>query len=1332
MTDKQRNSKDQKMDATGEFFSVGMPLHAVRAGYVRREADQQLVDVLLGGGNAHVIAPARSGKTSLVAAASAQLQSHGCRVAVIDLAQISDRDGGTDVGRWYYNIVYRLVRQLRLKTDLQAWWHDKSMISNRQRLVEFYTEVVLANIQERVVIFVDGIHCIAGQPFAEHLLASIRVAHKSRLTDPEFKRLGFVLLGECDPQSLVSHDALSPFTVSQQIKLPDFTRDELAIFRTELNLSPADAEAALDHIYEWTSGQPYLVQKLARSVAREGCAGEIEENIDRIAMQQLAGRSALHSEPHISYIHRKVTQDRKDSEALLTLYGKMRKGVPVKYDPDSATQRKLQTLGLVVVAKSGRLAARNRVYETVFTARWANENLPLRWRGPVTAAAVIFAIIAIPFWYTQLLPKPYVRVLTSPGIEMVTATSAYENLRSFPGHANAADNLYRSYILRRAQAAVDPAEILRIGSYAGRLPQSDEFSKQLIATFWDRSLKTALRQEQRDVALMAALESLVVATPLRRRIASNLVGDDYPQLIGTVPRQQADRVLFDPENNLISFATGAQIQQWSMSDNALQRRANWTISALEVTPLVRRLVVEGAGNVRNISLKVNLRHSRFDDVSVRLIAPSGRAVELEIDGLSRESSDIQFENSSFEDLRGESIAGTWSLSLRDENVAVPGSLVGWSLSLNGQNYTETIERNIDIPDPVARESNDIWFSEGGRYAVARSINSDSARLWDLLYAQPARTIAVPASERVLGVGVNADYLVTARQDAVSLWRTSTGRRHAILDIGGNHPDLLLTPDGRYLLVLQRGDEESVFELWSIEDAKVLFELTVPGSPALVAVNQRGTHLAIADYDRAVRVWDLASNEQIAQFSLALLPSMIALSSGGESLGVVYGNQGLSLWSMAQPNEPLLMERGRGDWHLAFSPSGSRLIAGNNRDGYQVYRSADGAITGPPIGTELADGPGKLLAFSSDENFLVTAGSADIAKFWHAPSMSTGDINTSGIHELWRKSGDSISAIAPGGQRLAVGDKEGHVHIFRTDANDAELASAQNEISFIGHQSTVAALTFSHDGSLVASAGVGGSIRIWDAQSGLPRPYRTIVSTSAVIDMQFSPSGSHLGLLSGQRIWVMNIESGELVADLELGGPHAAFAFATDTNVYLASESGALRNLSADRTDSWNVRTIWQGENALRNIAVSKIKQHLIIVDDQNRASLLNVQEGSVGSAVLQLPDAARDILFSPSETRAVIRTARWVHRIGVYPSGLVWLDAVRAPKGLSGSKMVLDSGSAEDGAADPLGGSVVLLSRDTGFAEVAELRFEPDEGPALIGQRANLIAEWRKKLGLDE
>jgi len=1329
MTDRQRNSKEQKLDVTGEFFSVGVPLHAVRAGYVRRDADQELLETLLDGGNAHVIAPARSGKTSLVAAVSAQLQSHGCRVAVIDLAQISDRDGGTDVGRWYYNIAYRLVRQLRLKTDLQAWWQDKSMLSNRQRLVEFYAEVVLANIQERVVIFFDEMHCIAGQPFADHLMASIRVAHKSRVTDPEFKRLCFVMLGDCDPQSLKLPEELSPITVSRQIQLPDFTREELAIFRTELNLSADDAETALDHIFEWTSGQPYLVQKLARSVAREGIAGDIEEHIDRIAMQQLAGRAAINSEPLISYIHREVIKDRKTSEALLNLYGKMRKGVTVKVDPGSLAQRRLLSLGLVVVDKDGRLAVRNKVFETVFTARWANENLPIRWRGPAVAAAVVVVIVAIPFWYTQVLPKPYVRVLTSPTTELSIASTAYQSLRSFPGHVSSADNLYKSFILQRSRSAADPSEIARISNYASRLPNGDEFSRQLIAGFWDRALKAALRNEQRDLALMAALESLVVATPARRRVALNLVGDDYPQLIGTIPHQQADRILYDPENNLLSFATGAQIQQWSMSGNSLQRRAGWTISALEVTPLVRRLIIEGKGAVRNISLDVSLSHGRLDDIRMKLIAPSGRAVELLIDTSAPELAHLRFSGASLSDLRGESLAGTWSLTLRDETAAVPGSLVSWSLSINGRKYADAIERNIDIPDPVARESNDIWFSDGGRYAVARSLHSDSVRLWDLLYAQPARTIAVPASEQVLGVTGNAEYLVTATQDAVSLWRISNGRRDTVLNIGGSNSELQLTTDGSYLLVLNRGDEESVFELWSIDSGKVLYKLQVPGSPALVSVNRTGSHLAIADYDRAVRVWDLESKQQIAQFSLASQPSMIELSAGGEYLGVVAGNSGVSLWSIATPNEPLLMERGPGNWALSFSPSGARLIAGNSRDGYQVYRSNDGAIAGPPIGSGAFDGPDKLLAFSNDEKVIVTGAPASDAKFWSAPLTTIRRDGRSDGGGQQQKSVDSVAAIAPGGRRLAVGDSDGHVHIMQTNVESAEPTDAENEINYIGHQSAVSALAFSGDGGLVASAGKDGSIRIWDSQSGSPRSYRTILSSNDVDHMQFSPSGDYLALLAGQRVWVMDIETGKLVANLDLGERHSGIAFANDSQLYLINDNGALRSLAADRTGRWNLRTVWQGENALRYIAISKNRQHLIIVDDNNRASLLNVKDGSLGSAVLDLPGAVRDIVFSSSETRAVIRTARWAHRIGVYPSGLVWLDAIRTPKAISGSKMVLDSNPGGEGTVDSPGGSFVMLSRDTG---VAELQFSPMTGPALIGQRKQLVEEWRRKLGLDD
>ena len=101
------NDKGVPADTTGEFFSVGSPLHAVRAGYVRRRADDLLYEAVVGGRYAHVIAPDRSGKSSLIAATAARLENNGFNVAVLDLEQIGDRDGGSDAGRWYYSVAYR-------------------------------------------------------------------------------------------------------------------------------------------------------------------------------------------------------------------------------------------------------------------------------------------------------------------------------------------------------------------------------------------------------------------------------------------------------------------------------------------------------------------------------------------------------------------------------------------------------------------------------------------------------------------------------------------------------------------------------------------------------------------------------------------------------------------------------------------------------------------------------------------------------------------------------------------------------------------------------------------------------------------------------------------------------------------------------------------------------------------------------------------------------------------------------------------------------------------------------------------------------------------------
>ena len=583
---------------------------------------------MVSGHFAHVIAPDRTGKTSLIASTSARLQNNGYKVATLDLGQIGERDGGNDAGRWYYSIAYRLSRQLRLKTDLQTWWQDHSILSNRQRLVEFYSQVILSNLDEKIVVFIDEIQVIAELEFSEHLLASIRAAHNARSTELDFARLGFVLVGECDPYSLVDDPQMSPFTISTEVRLDDFSRDDLDVFSAELNLPTADADRALDRIYYWTNGQPYLSQKLARAVAREKPSQDLEQQIDRLAIQQLAGRAAITSEPHLSHIHRVIVEDRKHHEALLTLFGQIGKGIRIQYDASSARHRQLLAIGLVVVAANDDLTIRNRVYKEVFTARWANENLPMHWRGPAIAAAIVVALTAIPFAYTQLLPKPYMSVIADPALDLQTVADAYANFRSFPGHVEAADRLFASAIERRASTAVSRGEILDIQQVATRLPNGDEFADELVADFWDREAENAIRGEDRDGALLASIEALTVATPERRRRAASLIGEDYAALIGTIPAQESDGVVFDPEAKQLSYYSGAQVVQWSASENAITSNPGWTLSALEVTPLVRRVIVDREGSAGRIGLTVNVSHARLDDIRMRLSAPSGRSVEL--------------------------------------------------------------------------------------------------------------------------------------------------------------------------------------------------------------------------------------------------------------------------------------------------------------------------------------------------------------------------------------------------------------------------------------------------------------------------------------------------------------------------------------------------------------------------------------------------------------------------------------------------------------------------------------------------------------------------------
>ena len=1317
-----QNEGRDKLDATGEFFSVGAPLHAVRAGYIKRRADDLLYETVAAGRYAHVIAPDRTGKSSLIAATAARLESQGCKVAVLDLEQIGVRDGGTDSGRWYYSVAYRLLRQLRIRYDLQTWWQDKSILSNRQRLVEFYSEILLQNVSERVVVFVDEIQCIENLPNASQLLASIRAAHNARTTDPDFQRLSFVLSGECDPVSLIGEPELSPFNVTQQIQLNDFERSEIDLFATELNLDPANAATALDRIYYWTEGQPYLTQKLARAIAREALVGNIEDEVDHIALHQLAGRAALHSEPHMSHIHRRIVKDSKDCEPLLNLYGKLRKGIEVPADLGSALQRRLMAVGLVVIDEEGNLEVRNRLYGAVFTTRWANENLPTRLRVPLMVAAGLLLFALIPFWYTQWLPGPYVRVLADESTDLAYAQEAYENFSSFPGHSDTAHALYRSFLERRAQSTRDVTEIRELAARLAALPEAGRLPEEIEAGFWDRHTAAALRDERRDVALIANLRSLVLSSAARRQRAASLIGDDYPQLVATLPPLPDGTTVFDPQAMILTTAVGSEISQWSYTPQGLQQREPWAITALEVSPMVRRVIVDREGTVNRIGLTLNVSHARLVDLRIKIIAPSGRTVEVET-GMERASSgdDIRIPAAQLNDLLGESMSGTWSISVRDEALGVAGQLVGWNLKLNSQGAVEYFQRGLNIPDPVERETDNLWFDRSGRYAVARAMQSDSARIWDLSFSEPVRAVAVSENETLIGLDANARRLVTATQDSVNVWDTATGDKVATLAVGAASLAAELTPDGTRLFVVHRGDVESRIELWSLDDAVVTSEITVAGAPAHVAIDGGASRVAIADFDRAVRVWDFATGEQLAQLDLAMQPSEIQLSEDGNALGALYAEYGVSLWNVAHPERPLIEESGSGRWYLRFSPSGALFAAGRPAIGYRVYSSRDGSIVGPAVGLQERGAQGELLAFSGDEQFLLTGSATMKPRIWRTPTVPA-EVLQAGAHRIWNPSGNRVMLATPDASSIVIGDPGGHVHVLPAGASLADVTMASEDVSYLGHRSEIDQLATDSEGDLVASAALDNSVRVWRTDSGEPLAWVTGILGAPIEKMHFAPGSDVLAVVGGSSVSLLDTEDGALLATLQFGDPVGDLSFAAANRLYVGTDKGSLQVVQRQAGGHWNTQQVWQGESGIKVLQVAPRGDFMVLVDAENRASQFLLSEGRIADNALRLPGGVEEVVFDSAGARVWIRTARWVHVATPSATGLHWQDASLVPPVLKGAGIVF---RREQPQALP---RAVLPVAQNGFVELVEINAVGSDAGGLFGSREELLSDWQSRV----
>jgi len=241
-----------------------------------------------------------------------------------------------------------------------------------------------------------------------------------------------------------------------------------------------------------------------------------------------------------------------------------------------------------------------------------------------------------------------------------------------------------------------------------------------------------------------------------------------------------------------------------------------------------------------------------------------------------------------------------------------------------------------------------------------------------------------------------------------------------------------------------------------------------------------------------------------------------------------------------------------------------------------------------------------------------------------------------------------------------------------------------------------------------------------------------VASAQPRELQFSRDNAYLALLTGQRLVLLEVATGNIVANLDLGELHTSIAFVADDRLLIGTERGTLRQLNRNRVGLWSLQDIHAGMRPIRSIAVTEQGSNLVVVDADNRAHLMQLNQGLVAPLVLQLPSTVRDLRVTPGDTRVLFRTPGWIHRGSISPGGLLALDTLRVPNPAARSELVIDRlkvNGAGEVLLDPQGGRLLLLIPNDAFVEVEELSFAMDRGPLLFGTREELLAEWQERTG---
>ncbi|MEM1280004.1 MAG: AAA-like domain-containing protein, partial [Cyanobacteria bacterium P01_H01_bin.152] len=358
--------------------------------YVSRQADQELL-ALCRSSAAYVLTPRQMGKSSLMVRTAEVLKEQGIRTATVDLTKIGTQ---LEAEAWYLGLLTTIARPLGLVRQLMPWWKAHQHLGVTQRFTEFVEEILLTEITEQVVIFVDEIDTTLNLDFTDDFFIAIRSFYLARAENPDFTRLSFVLFGVATPSDLIRNPQRTPFNIGQRVDLTDFMYEEALPLAEGFNSPEADGQRLLQWVMGWTGGHPYLTQRLCGALAEENRTDWTEFAVAGVVSRIFLG-AASKQDTNLQFVRDMLTRRSPDLVDGLTVYREVLQNRELVLDEEqSLVKSHLKLSGIVKRREEDAvLLVRNPIYREVFDRTWIREHLPVNWVKQLRKAAIFSGII---------------------------------------------------------------------------------------------------------------------------------------------------------------------------------------------------------------------------------------------------------------------------------------------------------------------------------------------------------------------------------------------------------------------------------------------------------------------------------------------------------------------------------------------------------------------------------------------------------------------------------------------------------------------------------------------------------------------------------------------------------------------------------------------------------------------------------------------------------------------------------------------------------------------------------------------------------------------------